>query len=92
MLQAEEFEKVKEEMQNRQERFLQDYALLVLSGETELEKLCKKVSALIRAEDYLGVGRDGSVQLLLPNTSAGMAAQVMDRLRDAGFVVEERVA
>jgi len=81
-----EFNKVLTEIETRRELFDQSMALLKIAEKTsDYEVLYQKISALLRAEDYVGLKDDGYVYILLVNTTKEGVAIVQDRLQKNGI-------
>jgi hypothetical protein len=85
ILQAEEFRKIIQELQNR--RTLQEdltvAVLKVVMGDLDYEGLDRRLGHVIRNEDFVGVGGDG-VYILLPDADKKITAMVQERLQGAG--------
>ena len=85
ILQAEEFRKIIQELQNR--RTLQEdltvAVLKVVMDDLDYEGLDRRLGHVIRNEDFVGVGSDG-VYILLPDADKKITAMVQERLQGAG--------
>lgn len=91
ILEPEKFEEildVKRQMRNK--RYL-DYVMLkiVSGGDEKLRQISERLMNLVRENDVLGMGYDGSLYLLLSQTGKNDLRTVADRLEKNGIAFEE---
>jgi UDP-glucuronate decarboxylase len=78
------FEKILKEIQNNKEELGMSYVLLQVERNSEpLEEISEKVVRVIRDNDYIGIGDNDSIYILLSNTKNNYASLVLERLKTA---------
>ncbi len=83
-----EFEKVQAEIGKRSQTYDPEMpAVLLRIGVTtaDYNSVYQGLASAIRAEDYIGLKRDGNIYVLLVNITSGMIPEVQERIKKAGF-------
>ncbi len=80
------FEKILREIRNNKAELGMSYTLLKVKREDKpLEEISSASIRVIRDNDYLGISKDGSIYILLSNTTNNYAGLVLERLKKAGI-------
>lgn len=78
------FEKILKEIQNNKAELGMSYVLLqVERNNKSLEEISERVVRVIRDNDYIGIGDNDSIYILLSNTKNNYANLVVERLKKA---------
>ncbi len=86
VLTTESYETILHAFQNAQKRNLTIYSLIEVKGEDAKERAFKgELQKSLRMEDYLGIGEDTGLYILLTNTDKKSAGIVLERLAERGF-------
>lgn len=93
ILQAEAFAQVLTEIRRRSEKNHLDNALLKIKLYTkDYRSVSAKISSVIRMEDFLGLGYDENIYILLPNCTFNEAEAVVQRLLHISITSVELVS
>ncbi len=86
ILNAETFEKILSEVKKYKEELDMSYSLLTVDMDgKELKEISDIILKDIRDNDYIGLGADGNVYVLLSNTKNNYAHIIVDRLSSHGI-------
>ncbi|MBC7332875.1 MAG: NAD-dependent epimerase/dehydratase family protein [Actinobacteria bacterium] len=96
ILTASTFENILAQVRNNKKELGMSYTLLKVEKDWDsYTSLSNKVASSIRDNDYIGLGKDGNVYILLSNTKSNYANLVIERLKgrgvNASLVTEEFV-
>jgi len=76
------FEKILKEIQNNKAELGMSYVLLQVEKNSEpLEEISERVVRVIRDNDYIGIGDNDNIYILLSNTKNNYANLVLERLK-----------
>lgn len=86
ILTPEKFEDVLEAVESRRQLYGQEHLLLkVIEPYGTYEEVYQRLAGKVRDEDYVGLRQDGALYLLMLNIPVAMAAEVQQRLSEAGI-------
>ncbi|MCY6482930.1 GDP-mannose 4,6-dehydratase [Clostridium aestuarii] len=89
ILKTKEFNEVIEKIREKKDKFRMNSILIrVLDKENNYVKIDKMISKGIREEDYLGVGKDGYIYILLINTNCLDINIIIDRFKKKGILAK----
>ncbi|QWU13992.1 Nucleoside-diphosphate-sugar epimerase [Paenibacillus sophorae] len=89
ILRTEAFMSILASKQAASERFGVDYVLLSTGFWNASAELAERIHTSLRETDYLGLGEDGELLILLSNSNQNDAQFVMDRLSEKGIFLQE---
>ncbi|PYI53836.1 NAD-dependent epimerase/dehydratase family protein [Paenibacillus flagellatus] len=88
VLKPEVFESILEAKQTAKSNHGIDYVLLeVEAGPFAAQSLPARIAQMLRETDYIGIGKDGKLMVLLSNSSAEDASRVLERFKENGITV-----
>ncbi|PAB57748.1 NAD-dependent epimerase/dehydratase family protein [Anaeromicrobium sediminis] len=87
ILKTNEFESVLETIKQKYEKFNMDYLLLKINTLEPYKKISGKLKPIIRADDYIGLGKDNKLYLLLTNAKVKDMDIISHKLKRKGIHV-----
>jgi hypothetical protein len=88
ILVAEEFTKIQREIyKNRSGRYnyVSAFTLRIVTGDEDRREISKKMLSVLREEDFIGLDKDGRVNIILWNIDENMIPAVQKRIKNIGF-------
>jgi hypothetical protein len=96
VLVAEEFAKIQREIyKNRSDRYnyVAAFTLKIITGKADMREISGKMLGVLREEDFIGLDKEGKVNIILWNIDEKMIPAVQRRIKNIGFdsvLVSER--
>jgi len=89
ILNEDTFEKILNEVKKHKESLNMSYSLLKVKQQAySLVEISNRISSSVRDNDYIGIGKDGNIYILLSNTKNDYANVVIERLKAKGIISE----